>query len=152
MYSTCCIQLNGKFCFCYSVKRIWTNLNIFGYGFRWYPCRMYFMFMQICIFVNWPDLGLLNNIHMISYEFNVLVDPWNIPSTPFTRPSCVHQVQPTYFSLPKPLNVFLMWNLHHFTFEMIEDMSILCTQYEYIPFTLKENQFVMFLLCFICVK
>jgi len=31
---------------------------------------------------------------------------------------------------------------------MIEDMFILCTQYEYIPFTLKENQFMMFFALF----
>jgi hypothetical protein len=31
-------------------------------------------------------------------------------------------------------------------------MYILCTQYEHIPFTLKENRFIMSLLCFIRVN
>jgi len=42
------------------------------------------------ILVSLPHLGLLNNIHMTSCELNTLVDPWNIPFSPFTRHHVLH--------------------------------------------------------------
>ncbi len=45
------------------------------------------------ILVNWPHLRLLNNIHMTSYEFNILVDLRNISSTPLPN----HYVSHNFF-------------------------------------------------------
>ncbi len=65
---------------------IYLDMGFTGVHARYISCSYKCAFF---IFVSWSHFGLLNNIHMTSCEFNMLVDTLNIPSTPSTRPSCV---------------------------------------------------------------
>ncbi len=82
-----------------------------------YKCALF-------ILVNWPHSGLLNNIQMTSCELNTLVDLgiFHLHIFHHVLHNFQHKVQLTYFSLPEPLSVVLLWSLHHFVIEMIEDM------------------------------
>jgi hypothetical protein len=62
---------------CYNIGIIGTNLNLFHDQFYWCPCKMHFRGIYIIIFrlINWLFLGLLKQIHIISFKSNHFQKP-----------------------------------------------------------------------------
>jgi hypothetical protein len=63
----------------YNMNWIWTNFDIFKYGFYQCPHGMYFVYIKVCIFLFLlidHFFKLLNKIQMTSCELSNLLEAW----------------------------------------------------------------------------